>query len=396
MPDAALPSAKTDRILHTGTDRCVKCGLCLPHCPTWNVHREEGDSPRGRISLIAAAAQSQLEISPTLQFHLDGCLTCRACEAACPAKVPFGRIMDRARRYWPSRPVRWAVLFRYRLARAGLRLALWMFAKSTLARIFRQWGRVGLLPQRVDLRRRLHATPGPQVGVFTGCVSDTVDRQTLNDAAVVLEQGGRDVRWVEAAGCCGALDRHQGNGRLADRQVQRNLAATAEIQELETLVSVATGCGAELADYASLSEDPQAQRWVSCHQDVLTYLQAVDLPQPKPLSGTVLLHHPCSARNVLKNTAAASAALGRIPKLTVVESSGCGCCGAAGVAMFRTPLMAETLGAGIVQELADSKAGWLATSNIGCALHLRQQIRSAGLKVRVCHPINLLREQLPS
>ena len=83
--------------LRAGAEQCVKCGLCLPRCPTWRLRREEGDSPRGRLALIAAAAGGHLEADAALRGHLDGCLLCRACEAACPAQVPFGRLMDRAR-----------------------------------------------------------------------------------------------------------------------------------------------------------------------------------------------------------------------------------------------------------------------------------------------------------
>ncbi len=72
------------------TDLCVKCGLCLPHCPTYGVTADEGDSPRGRISLMRGMMEGTLDVSPKLEDHLDGCLSCRACELVCPAEVPYG------------------------------------------------------------------------------------------------------------------------------------------------------------------------------------------------------------------------------------------------------------------------------------------------------------------
>ena len=66
--------------------------MCLPHCPTYQLLRNEADSPRGRIALMQAYASGQLETSPALITHLDRCLACRACERMCPSKVEYGKL----------------------------------------------------------------------------------------------------------------------------------------------------------------------------------------------------------------------------------------------------------------------------------------------------------------
>src|SRR5512139_765532 len=76
---------------------CVHCGFCLAVCPTYDQLGIEDDSPRGRLHLIRNLATGAAHASPKVLTHLDLCLDCRACEAACPAGVKYGTVIEDAR-----------------------------------------------------------------------------------------------------------------------------------------------------------------------------------------------------------------------------------------------------------------------------------------------------------
>src|SRR5438128_7965228 len=90
-------SDNADKLAYEDYARCIHCGLCLNHCPTYRLWGLEADSPRGRIRQMLLVDQGKLELGDSFVRHIDQCLDCRACETACPSGVEYGKLVEVAR-----------------------------------------------------------------------------------------------------------------------------------------------------------------------------------------------------------------------------------------------------------------------------------------------------------
>lgn len=403
--------------LATATDLCVKCGLCLPHCPTYAKTQDENESPRGRLSLIQGWATGALEATPQLARHVDNCLLCRACEAACPAYVPYARIVDRFRQETGSLG---KTLFA-RTKAAAMRKALtgpwvsrWVRAASAtsaggLIRSSGIAGMVGLgdvaagLPDTVSGKdwTGFHPAEGKQIAraaLFLGCTDSLLDAETVAAAIRVMARLGVSVRVPETQGCCGAMHWHAGDRAGAIELVQRNAAAFGG-DAGETIVSFASGCAAMLRDYGEAFPAADAESVSRRIRDISQFLMELPWPEDlrlKPLAATVCLHAPCSLKNVLRADRYAAQLLARIPELHVLPlPAQTRCCGAAGSYMIEHPGMAAELREDVLDQVLTARPAFLATSNPGCALHLRSGLKRRGAgHIQVKHPVALLAGQL--
>ena len=385
-------------------DQCVKCGLCLPHCPTYRIGRIEAESPRGRIVFAHALATAQIGATPALTAHLEQCLACLHCERVCPSHVRYGELIVATRallqrtaqpsrnplRFLTAHP-RWlgavlrvvsatvvADVLRSRLMQALLR-------PLRLDRLARELPRLPSVDRRTS---RQIAAPRGRVGLFLGCVASAVDRDVHAGAVSLLQALGYEVVLPRKQGGCGALALHAGDMDGADAFGARLRDAFAGV---DTVLVSASGCFGTLRDHVFARG---AARVREIHEFLDVDAQIANL-RFRPLPARAALHTPCTQKNVARAEAAIARLLGRIPQLAITAlPEQPGCCGAAGDYFLRHAPIADALRADVVEQTQALRPELLVTSNVGCRIFLDNGLSQAGVTIPVTHPVVLLAQQL--
>lgn len=375
-------------------DRCVACGLCLPYCPTYRKTGSEADSPRGRIQLMRAVAQDILPNNDRFKAHIDLCLSCRSCESACPNSVNYGAIVDTTRTLYIQKKSIWMTIakpfIRHRYLANLLAWPLWLMQCLKLNRLLQRLlpaaKHLPMIGKPIAWKPFYPATAEHKgaVSLFLGCASNALDNQTLAASIYVLNKLGVDVHIPRRQTCCGGIARQTGDNVEATKLVTRNAASFAQSMPI---VTTASGCGAGLKDYL-----PQHHV-----QDISAFLMSCDWSgtQITALKEQIYVQDPCTLRNVLQTPQAVYDLLKKIPDADIQALPGNSqCCGGAGAYVITQQNMANKLRNDKLNAIRMHHVAILATSNIGCSLHIAKGLREENLDVIVMHPILIIAKQM--
>jgi glycolate oxidase iron-sulfur subunit len=411
--------------------QCMHCGMCLPTCPTYVETKRERNSPRGRIALMRAIADGDLDVNETFAGEMSYCLGCLACQTACPAGVHYAELLETARadveaagvmpgmarRFW--RRVTLGGLFMHPRALRLAGRALRVYQQTGADRLARRTGLTRLLP--AGLRRLETQTPpmaatfspgviasretpadgAPRyrVALLTGCVQDLAFSDIHRDTADVLLANGCAVDTPPLQPCCGSLHAHNGEPGLA-RVLAKRLIDLLPPDRYDAIISNAGGCGSHLRHYGHLlADDPayaeRARAWDAKVRDIHEWLvetgcrapAASPFPEPR----TVTYHESCHLVHGQKVSRQPRELLRLIPGLTLVElPESSWCCGSAGIYTITQPEQSEKLLERKVGHIGETHADLVATSNPGCHLQIARGLRQSGQSATVVQPVSLL------
>jgi len=408
--------------------QCMHCGMCLPTCPTYMETKIERNSPRGRIALMRAIADGQLEARKAFADEMYFCLGCLACETACPAGVDYTQLFEMARAEAERIPalqsprrrfLRWLLLDVLFRKQGRLRLAgrlLWLYQASGMQALVRRSGILRLFP--ASLRSLEAKTPKMQrhfspemiapeempagepryrVGLLTGCVQDLIYSDVNRDTAEVLRANGCTVITPRQQACCGSLHAHNGEYEMA-KDYARRLLDCFDLDRLDAIITNAAGCGSHLKHFDRLlDQDPlyaaRARQWSEKVKDISEWLIEIGIRSPahSPTDAVVTYHDACHLCHGQKITVQPRELLAEIPGLEVVPlPESMWCCGSAGIYNLIQPEMAEKLLERKVNHIVETGATVLATGNPGCLLQIQNGMAARGLSIEVIHPVTLL------
>ena len=414
---------------------CVHCGFCLNACPTYLDLGIETDSPRGRIALMRALDTGRVDWTPRVQQHFDQCLQCRACETACPSKVPYGRLMEATRaeafaqQRWPRRRrIVWNIVMRgvfpsprrMRLAGYGLKL----FQLSGMQALMRRSGLLRRLSPALadvealspDARDRFYNNaeaarerPAEPVrlnaNLLTGCMMPLAYPETHRATVRVFARNGVAVSAPNEQVCCGALHAHGGDVEMARQLARKNIDAFLPdgAAPPDAILINAAGCGSHLKEYGHLMRNDaayagRAADFAERVRDVHEYLVEIGFTRPTgAVNRTVTYQDSCHLSHAQNVRKAPRQLLGSIPGLQLREMrTPDRCCGSAGIYSIMQADISKRVLAEKMEDVLATGAEQVCTANPGCMLQLDAGIArfdtEGTLSSRSAHAIELLDE----
>lgn len=404
-----------EKLIH----ECVKCGVCMAHCPTYRENRREGDVARGKIALAASLLEGKASLDERLQQHVSMCLMCGSCVHKCPNKVPTDEIVGAIRRQVSTEqglsPIGKSVStvisskpLMKTLTKAGSLLSPLVLKKiphtSGLRLRFPLTNMKDRTLPHIGFRNLFDIIPEftegkpekPVLGFFAGCAITYIYPDLGRAMVSLLNNMGFSVYFPHGQKCCGIPALSTGAGRVIEELAENNIHSF-EKYNVETIITACASCNGGIHEYYSTMKNIP-RNFTDRVMDFSVFLSGQGVVEE--LMGMkrwdnpsrVAYHDPCHLKKQ-GVTEEPRDLLKALPNVDFVEMVGASlCCGLGGTFSVNHYECSRAIGAKKVSGLTECEAEVVATSCPGCVMQLQDIINHAGLSVRAVHVLELMSE----
>ncbi len=354
-------------------DQCIKCGLCLTHCPVNHELFLEKYTPRGKIQLARRYGRGEATLSDRYRDIFARCLLCGACSVTCPSGVNLTTVFTHMRKEIAEQ--------------RGLSPSMKPAVDSLMSHhnISREDN-----DERGDWREDIDNLPKHQyekskakLVYFVGCVASFFPMVQSIPQNMVQIMTAANVDFTVMAGeewCCGFPLIGAGAGEGLERFVKHNVEKVRAL-EAETIVFSCPSCYRMWREYY-----PNDFKLFHSTQFIEQLMDEKALTFNE-FPGFITYHDPCDLGRNGGEYDAPRKILKAIPGLELIEMENnrakSTCCGGGGNLEMTDSALSNKLARRKVAEIRKTGAGALVTACQQCVRTLKGHARREKLDLEV-------------
>ncbi len=408
---------------------CVKCGKCIPTCTIHQIKRDEINSPRGFLDLLAAYKEGNLELDKEAKRVFESCFLCTNCVEVCPSHIRVDNAIeavryDIAKKFgiaWYKRLLLYFLRTRKALdiaAKFGFVFQSCAFAlqnsgmKARFSLPFIKKGR--LLPsfkQKSFLNQNTEFIDNggeKSVGFFVGCLANYFYIDSAKAVLSIAKELKINVDLMKEQVCCGAPHFFTGDFKSLESLAKKNVEYfEKKLESVEYIITPEATCSAMLSVdlehfFTMIKEEQWAKRAAKIAPKIklatwyfYEKTPLLELLKTKGKRDLLLTYHdPCHARK-MQGVFKEPRAFLKVNYRFAEMSDSNACCGFGGVSM-QSDYYENTLKVGLkkAKMIDESGASVVSAECSACRMQISNALTQNQSKVVFKSPLELIAQAL--
>ncbi|EPD8511249.1 (Fe-S)-binding protein [Campylobacter upsaliensis] len=408
---------------------CVKCGKCIPTCTIHQIKRDEINSPRGFLDLLAAYKEGNLELDKEAKRVFESCFLCTNCVEVCPSHIRVDNAIeavryDIAKKFgiaWYKRlllyflrtrkaldiAAKFGFVFQscaFALQNSGMkaRFSLPLIKKGRLLPSFKQKSFLNQNTEFIDNGGE------KSVGFFVGCLANYFYIDSAKAVLSIAKELKINVDLMKEQVCCGAPHFFTGDFKSLESLAKKNVEYfEKKLESVEYIITPEATCSAMLSVdlehfFTMIKEEQWAKRAAKIAPKIklatwyfYEKTPLLELLKTKGKRDLLLTYHdPCHARK-MQGVFKEPRAFLKVNYRFAEMSDSNACCGFGGVSM-QSDYYENTLKVGLkkAKMIDESGASVVSAECSACRMQISNALTQNQSKVVFKSPLELIAQAL--